>query len=204
MAHELYFKIPEDREDIMVGLVEAVPTSWNWIDGTLYAPEAQIISGNALEDTGYICEHNRSELPIIVGKRERSGQRLVADFYGIVVEKKDPGFIEFREAGFDATFHFEMARALIVGFLKKGYRGCLCFYKGSVYNNMSRYPAMCGMRFQSQKGVQYWEKTQEEYPTFIKVEWNENYGGEASDVKQIMDACFRYNLVKYQPSKAVL
>lgn len=199
MGDRLFFEIPEDPE-VMVILVRAVPSNWSWVDGGLYAPQDSIVSGAAKEDTGFAVKRFFSIRPTIVGGYSKKGKRSKPDLFAIMVKQKLPGFVHFEEAGFDKDeVTLETAKQIAVGFLKKGYRGCLCFYKDYYNNSKYNNPAYCDMTLEP------WHGTGEEVglqPARMKLEWDDRYSGKEEDIATIVTVCYSLGLRKYVPAPA--
>lgn len=150
MRGERFFEIRNNR-DLRANLVEAIPSNWEWVDGSLVAPSEFIAWGQVSEDTGFVLGNFLGFKPTIVGSYDRgTTRRSKPDLFAIMVEQKLPGFVSFDEAGKDASIiTFELSKRLAIGFLKKGYRGSLRFYKGHHHDNKYHNPAQCNMRFES-------------------------------------------------------
>lgn len=200
MGGKMFFEIPDDQE-VMVKLVEAVPSTWSWVGGILNAPKTLINSGMALKDTGFTIQRFHDIRPTIVGHYDHyQGRRLKPDLFAIIVEQKFPGFIGFNEAGYDpCVVTLELAKRVAVGFLRKGYRGALGFFKGCYDNNKYKNAAFCSIEFQSQYGTPVSGVEAGYQPARVILEWNENFYGKEEDVKPILEMCRSLNLREYEP-----
>lgn len=200
MKGELFFEIPDDQE-VMVKLVEAIPPNWSWVDGSLHAPKNLVSSGAVQENTGFAVERFHSIHPTIIGSYDRSeGKREKPDLFAIMVEQKLPGFINFDEAGYDAHIvTLELAKRVAVGFLRKGYRGCLCFYRGCYDNSKYANPARCSMIFDSWHGTPISREEAGAQPARVKLEWEGRYYGKEEDIAPIVAVCRSLSLREYVP-----
>ena len=201
MRGELFFEIPDDQE-VMAKLVEAVPSNWSWVDGGLHAPKILIASGQVEENTGFAVERFHSIHPTIVGSYDRNeGKRGKPNLFAIMVEQKLPGFIRFDEAGYDAHIvTLELAKRVAVGFLRKGYRGGLHFYRGCYDNSKYDNPARCGIIFEPWHGAPMRREEAGAQPARVKLEWESRYYGKEEDITPIVAVCRSLNLHEYAPA----
>lgn len=192
----LFFEIPNDQET-MVKLVEAVPDNWAWVDGGLFAPKDLIALGQVEENTGFVVERFHSIHPTIIGSYDENERRSrKPDLFAIMVEQKLPGFIIFNEAGYDAgVVTLELTKRLAVGFLRKGYRGGLHFYKDCYDNHKYENPARCDLVLQS--GDSIFRGEQGPQPARARLEWNVCYGGREEDIASIAAVCRSLGLREY-------
>lgn len=203
MSGKLFFEIPDDQE-VMVKLVEAIPR-WAWIDGELEAPGNLISSGLAENNTGFALECFHNIHPTIIGSYDWAiGRRGDPNFFAIMVEQKLPGFVRFDEVGYyDGPITFELAKSIAIGFLQKGYRGQLHFYKGCYGNDKYNNPAYYGMTFESWHGAPILGEEAGTQPARVKLEWDNRYRGKKEDLAPIITACRLLNLREYEPSAAI-
>src|SRR5262245_47371217 len=112
---QLFFKIPEDQ-GVMTKLVEAVPSSWLWVDGGLSPCKALIESGQVEQGTGFMVERFHSIHPTIVGTwNQTHSRRNQPNLYAMMVEQKLPGFVQFEKAGYERdTITLELAKRLAI------------------------------------------------------------------------------------------
>jgi len=189
MKSELFFEIPNDVE-IMVKIIEAIPSDWAWIDGMLVAPKDLIDSGSAKENTGFTLKRFHDIGPTIIGSynKERN-ERNHPDLYAIMVEHKLPGFVTFDEAGYECDIAtFEVAKRIASGFVRKGYLGSLCFFQDCYANRKHQNPASCWISFKIRK---------------VEIKWHGNYGGKEESVAPIITVCRSLKLKEHAPEKSV-
>ncbi len=195
MSDKLFFEIPDDQE-IMVKLVEAIPSNWLWVDGELRASKVLVASGKVEENTGFVVQRFHSVQPTIIGGYNRNEKKCWnPNLYAIMVERKLPGFIRFDEAGYSSpSITLELAKQIAVGFLRKGYRGSLSFYR-DCYNNI-KYdnPALCEIVFESWHGASKSRAEIGSQSAHIKLEWESRYSGKEDDIAPIVDVCRFLNL----------
>ncbi len=211
MRGKLFFEIPDDQE-VRVKLVEVIPSNWSWVDGGLYAPKNLVASGQVEENTGFAMERFHSIHPTIIGSYDPTiigsydqdeGKRGKPNLFAIMVEQKLPGFIEFDEAGYNSHIvTFELAKRVVVGFLRKGYRGSLCFFRGCYDNNKYDNPARCELIFEPWHGAPVCREEAGEQPARVKLEWESRYYGKEEDIAPIVAECRSLNLREYEPTPA--
>lgn len=202
MRGELFFEIPDDQE-VVVKLVEAVPSNWSWVDGGLHAPKVLVASGQVEENTGFAVERFYSINPTIIGNYDRNewGKQEKPNLFAIMVEQKLPGFITFNEAGYDEhNIIFELAKRIAIGFLRKGYRGRLRFYQGCYNNKKYDNPARCEMIFKPWHGAPIYREEAGPQPARVKLEWESCYYGKEEDIAPIVAVCRSLNLREYVPT----
>ena len=200
MPGKLYFEIPEDSE-VMARLVESIPNDWSWVDGTLDASRAPIDAGEVLKNTGLLCD--RFSINRLVVPRDRKEK---ADLFGILVDRKRPGFVSFREAGYDShDFPLVLAKQFAAAFLNMAYRGWLTFFLNDYDNNKYDNGARCNFTFQPWTGASMCGMNEEvgPQPPRVKLEWNENYGGQPLDISPIESVCRELGLKEYTPKAMV-
>jgi len=199
MNGQLFFEIPNNQE-VMAKLIEAIPSTWSWVDGCLFAPEQFIKSGSALENTGFAIQRFHSIHPTIIGRHDRKkGTTDKPDFFAIMVEQKLPGFVSFDESGYEAPITLDLAKRIAIGFLLKGYRGHLSFYKDCYRNSKYDNPARCGMILESWKGGSLDNTEAGKQPARVKLEWEGRYYGKKEDIEPIVAVCRSFNLREYKP-----
>ncbi len=199
MESELFFEIPDDQE-VMVKLIEAMSLEWHWVDGGLHAPESLITSGQADGDTGFMVERFHSIHPTIVGSFVDGGKRKKPNLFAIMVEQKLPGFIRFDEAGYDAdVVTLELAKRIATGFLRRGYRGRLLFFRNCHNNNKYDNSARCEMNFEPWHGAPVCGREAGPQPARVKVEWNGRYRDSEEEVAPIVAVCRSLGLREYVP-----
>ena len=205
MKGELFFEIPDDQE-VMAKIVEAVPLSWSWIDGGLRAPSSMVASGQVEENTGFTLQRFHSIHPTIIGRYAGGkNERERPNLFAIMVEQKLPGFISFNEAGYDADIiTLELAKSVAVGFLRKGYRGGLYFYKDCYDNRKHDNPAYCEIIFQPWQGAPICQEEAGAQPSRVKLRWESRYGGKEEDIAPIVAVCRSLGLSKYTPTPGPL
>lgn len=196
MRRELFFEIPDD-ESIMAQLVQAIPENWSWVDGQLHAPLALIATKRAQADTGFSIDRFHSIHPTIIGSTGPNATKNKPNLFAIMVEQKLPGFVSFHEAGFDANMiTLENAKRIAVGFLRKGYRGELSFYKGCRGDNKYDNEARCSFAFESWHGAPCCDDEAGEQPARTHLEWDS--GDE--NVALIAAVCWSLGLREYLPA----
>ena len=194
MGQILYFEIPDDSE-VMVRLVESVPSKWSWIDGSLHASDALVASGVVAGKTGFELSRFHTIHPTIVGS-----SKMKADLYAIMVEQKLPAFIRFNEAGYGGEpVTMELSKKVIMAFLRKGYRGWLHFSAGCYDNNKDQNPARCDFAFEKWEGAPFQREESGKQPARLKLGWTEEYCGKARDIEPILSLCRTLNLRQYGP-----
>lgn len=200
MRGELFFEIPDDQE-VMVKLIEAVPSNWSWVDGNLHAPETLIASGQAEEHTGFAVERFHSIHPTIVGSYDQDERKQrKSNLFAIMAEQKMPGFILFGEAGYDAdVVTLELAKRIAVSFLRKGYRGSLRFYMDCYRNRKFDNPARCDIIFKPWHGAPALPKESGPQPARVKLGWESRYNGTEKNIAPIVAVCRSLNLHEYLP-----
>ncbi|MFA6588156.1 MAG: hypothetical protein WCT08_03740 [Patescibacteria group bacterium] len=203
MYQALFFEIKNDVE-VMAKLVEAVPDNWSWVDGCLYAPQHLIDSGMVQQDTGFTLARFHSINPTIVGAyEEHNGKRKKPNLFAMMVEQKLPGFISYDEAGFeDNPITLKLTKTITIGFLRKGYRGDLCFYCGYYDNSKYDNPARCSLIFEPWNGPPIMGKEAGPQPARIQLEWNSRYPGTEENIVPIAAVCRSLNLKEYTPVAA--
>lgn len=172
MNSDFFFEIPEDSE-IMTKLVQAVPSDCGgWIGGQLNAPKFVNLSiSEPVEiNTGFLLE--RACVSI-------KGNNIKPNFLAIMLEQKLPGFISFH--GVECS---ELVKQIIVGFLRKGYRGGLQFYLDGYNKHTKNGPALCEINFE---------------PSGLMLQCADTDSG-----KSIVATCRSLNLHEYVPAKRAL
>lgn len=185
----------------MAKVVEAVPSHWACIDGKLEAPKYLIDRGRVVENTGFAVERFHTIHPTIIGRYDpNTGENEMPDLYAIMVEKKLPGFIMFKEAGYGCyVVTFDLAERIAVGFLRKGYRGRLYFRSRCVDDTATHNPGRCDIAFEPWDGAKFLGIESGPQPARIRLEWDDTYGGKMKTVGPIMAACQSLNLREYVP-----
>ena len=201
MRGTLFFEIPDDDQEIMVKLVEAIPSNWSWVDGDLHAPEMLIVSGQVEEHTGFAVRRFHRNNPTIVGSYNQDERKQRnPDLFAIMVDQKLPGFIFFDEAGYETPITFKLTKHIVVGFLQKGYRGGLRFFKDCYGNSKFDNPARCDIAFKPWHGGSASYEEGGPQPARIKIEWDSRYNGREEDVTPIIAVCRSFNLREYAPA----
>ncbi len=201
MKSNLFFEIP-DNQEVMAKLVEAVPSDWAWLDGGLRALNTLISSGEVEENTGFALERFHTIRPTIVGSYDQSnGKRRIPNLFAIMVEQKLPGFINFNEAGYESRIiTLDLAKQIAAGFLRKGYRGSLHFFKDCYNNNKYDNSARCELIFSPWRAPRGWSEEAGPQPARVMLEWESRYGGgEEEDIAPIAGVCRSLNLREYIP-----
>ena len=201
MHGELFFEIP-DNQTVMIQLVEAIPSSWSWVSGTLYAPDAFVHSGKAAEYTGFsIGKYHDTCTKIIGGYAAGDTSPRKPNLYAMMVEQKLPGFVIFNDTGLHGNSDtLDLAKQITIGFLHQGYRGELHFYHSYFKDNMYDNPAYCTIAFRPWCGKPFLGNEAGAQPTRIKLEWDCRYGGTEEDIAPIEAICRSLNLTEYTPT----
>jgi len=71
---EIIYELPEDVSKV-IEVIEAVPSDWHWIEGTLYAPRELYDKGNIMENTRLVVPYN--EEIKVVGKEDVPWEEVV-------------------------------------------------------------------------------------------------------------------------------
>lgn len=203
MQRKWFFEIP-DNQKVMAKLVEAIPSDWLWVEGVLDAPSDLVVSGAALKDTGFVIGYFQPNPSVvaIAGRfnPERVTQREIPDPLGILVGKRLPGFVSFERAGYDAdVVTLDLAKSIAIGFLRKGYRGRLCFYGTRRGGRRTNKSAECSMIFEPSEGHPEFGDECGPQPARIRVEFLKPEGGTQQDVDSVLDVCRRLGLREYIP-----
>ncbi len=183
------FALPDDAQ-LIRSLVAAIPDDWGWLDGCLEAPADKIADGTALDSTGLLFDRLNEK---VVTSRTPQGleTRRQPDYFALFVEDKLPGFVSFHEAGYEDRIRLTLkkAKSLADGFLMKGYRGSLNFYRdcrhNRKYSNSASVSIFCGDK-ENDIG-------RDETP-FVQVSWDEEYHGSESHVASILAICTKFEL----------
>lgn len=200
MDGKLFFKIPNDPE-IMAKLVEAIPSNWLWVDGSLRAPRILVDAGQVEENTGFAIARFHDINPTIVAGYDDVNHRKIRtpNLFAIMVEGKLPGFVSFNEAGVDHDFvTLELAKKIAIGFISKGYLGWLNFYRDFHHNSKYDNSAQCSMALNSWHGPPVMKEEAGLQPARIKLEWSNSYDGQ-EDIEPIAAMCRGLNLREYMP-----
>ncbi|HDY73440.1 MAG TPA: hypothetical protein ENH86_02610 [Candidatus Jorgensenbacteria bacterium] len=121
-----------------------------------------------------------------------------------MVDQKLPGFIFFDEAGYRTPIiSTELAKRITVGFLQKGYRGGLRFFKDCYGNCKFDNPARCDIASKPWHGGPASYEEGGPQPARIKIEWEGKYGGEEEDIAPIVTVCRSLNLREYTLAEPV-
>lgn len=203
MNGEFFFEIPDNRE-IMARLIEAVPSTWAWVDGALWAPKELVSSGQAIEDTGFELSRFHTIHPTIVGGySETNRQRVKPNLFAIIVEQKLPGFIFFDEAGYqEHLVTMDLSKQVATAYVLKGFGGHLTFYKDCYDNSKYDNPAKCAMSFQPWHGPFALGKEAGEQPARARLQWEGRYRGKEEDIAPIVAVCRSLKLREYTPEPA--
>jgi len=200
MEWQTFFEIP-DCSKTMSQLIEAMPSNWGWVDGTLYAPKELIVSGQVAQDTGFAMQRFHSIKPTIIGgwdSAKGGAERKKPDLFALVVEGKLPGFVSFEEAGYgDTTVSLALAKRIAAGMIGKGYRGALYFYKDCRNNHKFDNSAACSLELRPWDGTHWGSVEGGKQLPRIRVEWHAFCGGKKEDVASIIAACRSFNLREY-------
>ncbi|MDO8551821.1 MAG: hypothetical protein Q7S03_04045 [bacterium] len=198
MAGKLFYVIPDDLE-IMIKLIEATPATWLCLSGTIRAPEALIVRGLALEETGFYIGRFHSIRPTIIGRYDPKG-RIEPDLFGMLVEQKLPGFVQFDQAGDSAEFiTLTLAKFLAQGFVVKGYRGHLTFVKSIWDNDMGQRSARYGLSLVTWESYPKDREFVGMQPPLVTLEGDGRYGGKEADIESLFTVCRFLGLKEYKP-----
>ncbi len=190
------FEIVEDNSEVMVQIIEAVPSNWSWVDGLLNAPAQLISLGKVAPNSGFALRRFHMIHPTIIG-REKEGNKttLKADFYSMMVERKLPEFILLDEAAFETSSQgltMEVIKSIAVAYVGRyNYRGGLYFYSGYRHNHKYDNPATCSIKLFRWSPLPFMkdEYPLEEYSSTVEVKWDREFGGEEKDVQPILSVC---------------
>jgi hypothetical protein len=203
---ELFFEIPDDCE-VMAKLIGAVPSSWAWVDGCLWAPPELVASKEAIEDTGFSLSRFHTIHPTIRGKdvfiEGQGWTKTNPNLMAILVERKLPGFIVFEEAGYqEPLITMELSKQIAIAYVRKNYGGHLSFYKDCYRNSKYDNPAKCLLTLQPWQGPPISGKEAGDQPARARLEWESRYGGKEKDIEPIIAVCHELNLREYSPMSA--
>ncbi len=177
----LFSNDPEER----VKVIDSVPKNWAWVDGIIRFPKDQMNFRQIAFDTGYAISHLNSSRPSIVGSAvQGSNLRNKPDLQAIIVERKLPSFIMFDMAGYDNNQEFAAVCEIACAYVRRGYVGWLKFAKSEHLGNRNINPATCEFRFAGSG----------EGRSEVIMKWNESCGGRPKDLKDILTACYTFNL----------
>ena len=205
MEGRLFFEIPDDQE-VMAKLVEAVPSNWSWVDGELCAPKTLVALGQVEENTGFALQRFHNIHPTIIGGYDQNeGKDRKPNLYAMMVEQRLTGFIRFDEAGYSTyLISIELTKRIAAGFLRRGYRGRLHFFRGCYHNNKYDNPARCELIFKPWHGAPACHEEAGSQPACVKLEWNDRYNGKEDDITPIVAMCRSLNLREYVPKTPTL
>jgi len=198
MKDKWIFEIPNEVE-VMVKLVQAVPSSWLSISGVLEAPNVLVEVGDAIHDTGYNIDQFYTIKPTIVKasttNRRKNDSRQNPDLYALIAERKMPGFVRFEEAGADSyEISFGTARKILISFLRQGYRGQVTFCGQRCNEGIGELP---GSGRECEKCFFFFEWHYKNPP---KVEiWND---GRPENFQPLITACRAMGLKELTPQLA--
>jgi hypothetical protein len=188
MPGKRFFEIP-DNPQIVAALVAAIPSNWRWVEGTLNAPNSLLSSGEALADTNLWLSRFHTINSTIRGVRTEN-ETKPPNLFGILLEHKLPGSVRFDEAGLDAhtpaDITLSLAKKFAIAFIAKGYRGDLVFFSNAYRNYMYNNPERCSIDFFGEIGQ-------------VKIEWDENYGGNEKNIESFVATCKSLELRERQP-----
>lgn len=185
------FALPNDAQ-LIRSLVAAIPDDWGWLDGCLEAPPEKISDGSALDSTGLLFDRLNDKA---VTTRTPIGEEIKRkpDYFALFVESRSPGFVSFHEAGYEdnGRLPLKLAKSLANGFVMKGYRGALTFYRDCLHNrkhsNTAKVYIWCGT-----------PNLKDEFGSrdepFVMVCWDEEHGGEESHVSSVLAICTKFEL----------
>ncbi len=207
-AVERCFKLPDNSSEVIQAVINSIPDTWSWLDGSLRAPERLVASGEVAVATGYRFRRFH-EQPIIIGAWcGETKSELPADYYSIIVDSKRPEFVVFGEAGLDnSKITFHAIKDIVDGLIGVGYTGNLSFYSG--YRNNEKYnnPARCGIYMQEHEtsrrltveGKGKGSIVKQLAPPSITVYFNPKYGSE-DIIKPILQICQQHHLEEFSQS----
>ncbi|HLD04738.1 MAG TPA: hypothetical protein VJG90_03380 [Candidatus Nanoarchaeia archaeon] len=145
-SHEIAYNLLEDR-DVQAAVVQAIPSSWCWVDGGLFAPRKLYEEGRitpntrlALRRFDHIEIVGRKELPfedslkLPLGRLEHTVPNIVPLFCG----QLHVSSVTFDEVPYECKFlTMNVVRQLAAGFVGLGYVGSLSAYSG--FRNNHKY-----------------------------------------------------------------
>lgn len=189
----LYFEIPNDKE-VRVRLIEAVPDSFWQISARLQVPKHLSVSGMVAEGTGFkISPGSRQPLKLLAGKGTNE-----PDIMSIVVGNKMPEFVAI-ETSYLTPLGYE--RSVMIGLLRKGYRGTIGFEFAVSRGEYHDIRASCEMALQPWQGAPIAAPELGNQPPRLKLAWDERSGGGRSLVEPIEAVCRALGLKEYNPAE---
>lgn len=187
------FRLSKDHQ-VTRALVTAIPENWRFINGSLWAPDEIIASGKAAGHSGYLITRRKSEPQLLArtneGERKLSScelNRLAAR--ELVIEQKQPRFVDFHEAGFyPSDWPLSFCKELALAYLERGYRmgfSVVSSHKRDDYDSWRE---------------EYWLEPDQWYvwqtglednilPPAVILEWQEKYGGTWGQLEPIATVC---------------
>lgn len=198
---ELFFEIPQDNSMAMSYIVNAVPESWLFVFGRLEAPSDLVQKGMVLPDTGIEIGPGYR---IIGEHRERDTiTPCTPDIFNLLLFHKLPGFVDFHIHLWterDAEI-MHLVKDIVSGFIFKGYRGELLFYKDDPNDDGEPWShgAECDIKPTPWNGHRYDEKEAGPQPARVRLGFRTPYGGTENDIAPVAAACRRLGLVEYTP-----
>jgi len=111
------------------------------------------------------------------------------DPVALLVEQRPPGFVSFDDTGYDNNREFLVARALAVGFLRRGYRGWLSINNGRGREYADQTPAMVDLHLNSWSLLVDVSAPRRTVPPAVVLSWDPRHGGDLTQLDPIHAIC---------------
>ena len=197
------FVLPLRSTALFAELTRQIPHDWSWVSGRLHAPPHLVESGEAsrhggitidqwnIEFTSDQDQRPRGPYARILSREEHEPMMALIrlDLQDLVVKHLLPGYVEFREAAFDASrgvFPFASVLATAIAYLERGYTGELNFYSRS-YDDRACGPEEASVHFDPWVENDFGRRTNR--PPVILVQWVPAYGGKQEKVASLIEFC---------------
>lgn len=197
MQSTFYFSMPNDPV-AMATFLERFPLDWKIVSG-----ELRVAGGDSVAmQTGYYFHSSHG---ITAAGRENS---KIDDLTGLLVGRKQPHFVYvFGVPGIDGFSWSEETRAILAGFVGKGYRGKLSVYSTSYYWNSTHTLKQCDIQFgewnNDRKSIWYrHDEPEGRRPPRVKVFFSESERVVFDSIKPAVDLCRATGFEEYGPSLA--
>lgn len=168
------------RRERIARLVEAIPDNWSCVSGYLSVDKKSAQEDHVAWNTGYwIGCATKNAVPWLVGQNSfRQLCEARPDVYGILIDRKQPHFVQFDEAGLGEAWYTEHAlrmpdlKRVIAALIRNKYRGRLEFirYTAHVGGGMPRLQCRVEMR-RFDRFRQDGEEAQDNCPPEIRLRW---------------------------------
>jgi len=205
MGRKLYYELPDDN-GIVAGVVDAIPSNWSWVDGTLGAPERLHERGRISENSVLLISRFYSIKPTLSVIKERdkdSGFYLPVERVGpkikeIILDKKLPFRIRFDEAAFGTSKEITMddVKEIARRFIEIGYKGHMGAFRD--YHNNHKYDNSASFHFSQYGRDENKLFRTQGLPPFVELGWDERYSGRREYLDSIVEALERLGLKEIQ------